>query len=190
MANGGQQRSPLLWLGFLVEGCLAALAVLLGWLFEQPVWENIRWHWQDALWGIVATLPMLAGFLICLRWPVGPLARIKQFSDEVIRPLFAPCTILELGAISLLAGFGEEALFRGVIQELLSRWLGVVAGLFLASFLFGLLHMITPTYALLAMLTGIYLGCWWLARDDLIVVIVAHAAYDWIALIILVRRPP
>jgi membrane protease YdiL (CAAX protease family) len=56
--------------------------------------------------------------------------------------------------------------------------------------LFGLLHPITPTYAVLAALMGAYLGGVWLASGNLLVPIVAHALYDFIALAYLLAPPP
>jgi membrane protease YdiL (CAAX protease family) len=96
---------------------------------------------------------------------------------------------LDLAVISALAGLGEEMLFRGVVQTLIERasgspWLAVAA----ASVLFGLAHPITRTYAVLAALIGVYLGWLFLANGNLLVPIVAHAAYDFVALVYLLRE--
>lgn len=53
-------------------------------------------------------------------------------------------------ALSLAAGVGEEIMFRGVLQQSLSAAVGEAPGLVLASAVFGALHAVTPTYALLA----------------------------------------
>jgi uncharacterized protein len=190
MSNPQGRRRLVLLLGIGVEGGLAGLAWLLGWILDQPAAATLHWRPWDAVLGIGVSLPMLAGFFLCVRWPVGPLARIKEISDELVRPFFAACTLLDLALISLAAGLGEELLFRGVLQAALARWLGLVPGMLLASVVFGLLHWITPTYALLATLLGVYLGCTWLAGDNLLVVVVAHAFYDFVALTYLVRRRP
>jgi len=121
-------------------------------------------------------------------WP--PLARIRRFFDAVVRRLFAECTWIELALIALAAGVGEEALFRGVLQPALGRWLGAGPALVVASVLFGLLHPITPVYAVLAGLIGIYLGGVWLASGNLLVVIIVHALYDFLALIYVLRGLP
>ena len=60
-------------------------------------------------------------------------------------------------------------------------------GLAVASLLFGLLHPITPTYVAIAALLGAYLGAVWLATGNLLTVIVAHALYDFVALVICPR---
>jgi hypothetical protein len=184
--RGGRQ---LLFLAVSVEGGLAVLAWGLGWLLRQPPLHGWRWDLPDALLGLAAGLPMLALFLLCVRWPVGPLRRIKEFSEEIIRPLFASCTLLDLALISSLAGVGEEMFFRGFLQALLARWLSAWAALATASALFGLLHLITPTYALLATAMGAYLGWLWVVNGNLLVVVIAHALYDFVALVCLVRRP-
>ena len=80
-------------------------------------------------------------------------------------------------------------LFRGLIQGALGRWLGPGPGLALASLCFVLLHPITPAYVVIASLMGAYLGGVWLASGNLLVVIVAHALYDFVALLILLRGP-
>jgi membrane protease YdiL (CAAX protease family) len=53
--------------------------------------------------------------------------------------------------------------------------------------LFGALHALTPTYAILATLAGAYLGSVWLITGNLLVVIIAHGFYDFIALVYLLR---
>jgi len=180
-------RWQLLLLGFLCEGGLALLAWGLGWLTNHLPWETLHWQPRDAFLGVAASLPMLLVFLLMLRWPIGPLARIKQFSEEVIRPLFASCTILDLAVISVLAGVGEEMLFRGVLQAAFTQWWGPWIGIIAASVLFGAVHPITPAYVVLAAGLGVYLGYVWVASGNLLVVIVAHALYDFLALIFLMR---
>src|SRR5205085_12118606 len=101
--------------------------------------------------------------------------------------LFQRGTLLDLAAISVLAGFGEEMLFRGVLQDLLSRWLGPWPALAFASVLFGLLHLITPTYAVLAALMGAYLGWLYARTGNLLVPIMTHTLYDFFALSYIVR---
>ena len=72
-------------------------------------------------------------FLAMLRWPVGPLARVKKFCDNEVVPLLEKSSWSEIALISLSAGVGEEMLFRGVIQTSIASWLGVAWGLVLAS---------------------------------------------------------
>jgi uncharacterized protein len=181
-------RRRLVWLGGLFEGSLGLLAWLLGWSFDQPWWESIRWDASVVIRGLATCIPMLLVFVICMVWRIGPLVRIKRFSLELMAPLFASATVLDLAGLSLLAGVGEEALFRGFLQPFFADWLGWWGGLVLASCLFGLLHPITPTYCIVASLIGGYLGYICVMSGNLLIVVLAHGLYDFVVLVVLVRR--
>lgn len=187
MANERMSRGEIVRLAALFEGGLAVLACLVGWLVGVPPWEKLTWNVPDAALGLAACLPMLALLALCVfaSWP--PLARIRAFVDDVVRPLFKECTLPDLALIALLAGLGEELLFRGLLQDGLARWLGPWAALGAASVLFGLMHPITLLYAVLALLAGAYLGWTYLASGNLLVPMIAHAVYDFTALVYLLR---
>ena len=188
MEREEQPRSRFLLMAVAFEGSLIAIAWLLGWLFGQPLVEQIRPEWSALGWGLAATAPLAAGLWLATRLPLGPLESLYTVVQRLIVPLFGGCTILDFALISLVAGVGEEMLFRGVIQQGLAQWSGSWwVGLMVASLLFGLVHMVTPTYAVLATLVGLYLGGLWIATDNLLAPIVTHAAYDLFALVYLVR---
>ena len=112
MYDDRPKRLQTFWLAMLVEGGLALLSLALGRLIGQPALGQFRWDAHDAALGAAASVPLLVAFLLFERWPLGPLARIKQFLDEVARPMFQESTLLELLLISTAAGWGEEMLFR------------------------------------------------------------------------------
>ncbi|MGD0382544.1 MAG: CPBP family intramembrane glutamic endopeptidase [Thermoguttaceae bacterium] len=175
----------------LFEGALAVLAVSLGWVLGRPPMATFRLSAIDLGWGIVATVPLLAVFWLCAKAPWRPFVRIMQVLDETFIPLFRQCGMLELAVIAVLAGMGEEMLFRGIIQSWVADKVGgpygVGIGLAAAAAIFGLLHGVTPTYALLAGVIGLYLGAIWLATGNLLVPIASHALYDFLAFVYLVR---
>jgi hypothetical protein len=144
---------------------------------------------DDVAWGVAGTLPLLVVFAVCVRGPWQPLAHIRQICNEVIRPFFRSSSVLELALISLVAGIAEEMLFRGLLQGALSDWLGLWPGILATSVLFGVVHLITVTYGILVTLVGIYLGWSYEASGNLMVVIVAHGLYDFLALVYLARGP-
>lgn len=183
-------RAELLRMALLCEGGLALLALAGGWIFNQPVWNSFYWDIRAVGWGLAACLPLLLLFYLCLRCPVGPVGSIKRFADDIIQPLFGACTFLDLALICTLAGFGEEMLFRGLLQPLLAQWLGWWPGILLAAVIFGLAHPITPSYVVLATLMGLYLSWLWQASDNLLTAILAHAVYDFLALVWLTRFEP
>jgi membrane protease YdiL (CAAX protease family) len=181
-------RIRVILLSVTVEGGLMVIALLTGWMVDQPPLAYFRWTFADALWGLVATLPMLVLFGICLRWPVGPLKPIEKFCDEVLRPMLRPCTLLDMAGIAVFAGVGEEMLFRGVMQPVFESWTGSVwLAIAMASALFGLAHAITAAYLVLAALLGFYLGWLFHATGNLMTPVVAHAVYDFVALVVLLR---
>lgn len=190
-ADAEARRRTVVLLAVLIEGGLLAAASLLGWMLDHPPLRFFQWTLSAVLWGVLAALPLLALFFVLIRWPIGPLKRIHRFSAEVIRPLLAPCSVIDLLGISLLAGLGEEILFRGVLQEAFTNWSHFVwVGVLAASVLFGLMHAITLSYVVLATLMGAYLGCVWLWADhNLLVIVITHALYDFIALLWLLRGP-
>src|SRR4051794_32037959 len=98
------QRQMIVTLAIVVEGGLILLAWILGWLLDQPPLREFAWTLRDALLGVAATLPLLLLFGLMLRWPVGPIGRIKHFSEQVLCPLLAPCSVIDLLGISILAG--------------------------------------------------------------------------------------
>jgi hypothetical protein len=181
-------RRRLLALAILCEGGLILIAWGFGWLLATPAAATLSWTWRDAFLGVLASGPMLLLFLACVAWPKGPLARIDRSCRELIVPLFASCTVADLALISSLAGLGEELLFRGVLQGYLSQRFGDTFGLGAASLVFGLFHPLSAAYIVLATVMGAYLGFAWTASGNLLVPIVAHGLYDFLALSILLRR--
>ena len=175
----------------LFEASMAAAAVGIGWLFAFRPAATFRLDAVDAGLGLAATVPALAFFGLCLKCPWGPLVRLRQLVDRRLVPLFRPCTICELAAISIVAGVGEEMLFRGLLQGGLAEWIGGPAGLWVGlavgSLVFGLAHAITPTYAIVTALIGFYLGWLWIATGNLLAPIMTHAVYDFIALVYLAK---
>jgi membrane protease YdiL (CAAX protease family) len=173
------------------EGSLVGVAMVLGWLLGQTPLRTFRFDLQDSAVGIAATLPPLGLFWLCLKMPWRPFRTIAQIVDETLTPLFRDCRMPQLLVIATLAGMGEEMLFRGVLQAAVADEIGgphgVWLGLLVAAFLFGLLHPITPTYAVLAGLIGLYLGWLWLASGNLLLPILVHALYDFLALAYLVK---
>jgi uncharacterized protein len=193
-------------LALVIEGGLVLLAVGLGWLLDHPPLKPSRFRLDGwgFLAGVAAAVPMLVAFLVMLRWPVGPLRGIKVFTESVIRPLLAPCTLIDLLGISVLAGVGEEMLFRGLLQDVfVGLFQGALEdvlpasgdpvplclGVALASLLFGLMHAVTPAYAVLAGLMGVYLGGVYLWSGNLLAPMIAHGQYDFVVLLYLMYGP-
>jgi hypothetical protein len=171
------------------EASLVVAAIFLGWLLGTPPLATLRFDSFSAAYGIAGTLPMLAVFWLCLQCPLKPFMEITRVLDESIVPLFRSCGFMEIAIIAVLAGIGEEMLFRGVLQAAVAQEIGgqrgIWLGLLISAVLFGLMHPITPAYAILAGLIGLYLGGLWLASGNLLSPVIAHGLYDFLAIVYL-----
>lgn len=175
----------------LFEAFLVFLAVGLGWLFGFSPMERLRWDISGLGWGLVATLPALLLFWLCLICPWKPLAEMTRIVDRRIVPMFRDCRVGEMAAISLLAGIGEELLFRGLLQGGVANYVGGLPGIWLGllvgGVVFGLAHPVSKTYAIIITLIGFYLGGLYLLSGNLLAPITTHAVYDWLVLVYLTR---
>lgn len=174
------RRYDFLGAAVLFEGSLIGVAGALGWWFEIDPLGQLAWDVGGLLSGLAATLPMIGLFLAANRYPLGPLRRIKEFLHEALGPSLAACRWYDLLLVAAVAGFGEEVLFRGVLQPLIN--------LFWSNVVFGLVHFITPVYALLAGVIGAYLG--WLLNHsgNILAPVIAHGLYDFLAFLVVARE--
>lgn len=109
------------------------------------------------------------------RWLVRTQARSYPFLKRRIG----------IGAIlfiSVCAGLGEEALFRGGLQTLSGDYLPAPLAIALAAALFALIHFARPLNSALIFAIGCVFGGVYWASQSLLTVIVAHAVYDVYAL--------
>ena len=181
-------RRQILLLTVGVEAGMGLLALGLGWAFNLPVTEWVRPDKTGFVLGVLGIAILLGTLLLCRLFPVGPVGRLMRFVDAAVKPLFRKCRPGDLLFIAILAGVGEELLFRGLIQGALAQWWGDWTALGVASVLFGLAHCMTREYAVFAMVLGFFLGWLVLVTGDLTAAIIAHAGYDFAALLLLTRR--
>jgi hypothetical protein len=173
-------RLKLLFLALVVEGGAFVLALFLArqWgIALFPLTEHLP---RDVLIGTAAAAIPFAFFCFTLSEKaegIPLLGSVRRIMRGEIKAAFASTTVADICLISLWAGIAEELLFRGVIQ---TRW-----GLIPASILFGLLHFVTPAYALLATVVGFYIGLLHHFFQGLLIPIQLHALYDFAALLYL-----
>ena len=181
-------RRQVLLLAVVVEAGMGMLALGLGWFFRLPVTGWIRPDVTGITLGLLGVLVLLGILLLCRRFPVGPVGRPMRFVDATVKPFFLECRPVDLLVVALFAGVGEELLFRGLIQGGLARWWGEWPALGVASVVFGLAHCMTYGYAVFATVLGLLLGWLVLVTGDLTAAIVAHAGYDFAALLLLTKK--
>ncbi|HVJ58014.1 MAG TPA: CPBP family intramembrane glutamic endopeptidase [Terrimicrobiaceae bacterium] len=161
--------------------------MMLAFFLGQPLLGDLRWCLRDLWVGILASLPLLALFFWLLHASLPALERLDEFLETHVRTIFETWPMWQLAVISLLAGVCEEVFFRSVIQGGLARHIGTIPGLAVASVIFGIFHLVTKTYALIATLIGAYLGILWIVIGNLLAPIATHAVYDFVALAYFLR---
>lgn len=135
--------------------------------------------------GILTTLPLFAIALLLdiVEKSVPALNDVSKATQRSVLALLGGSRkpLLALGvslALGTAAGWGEEMLFRGVLQFELSERLGDAVALGSSAVVFGALHAVTPLYAILAGLASLYFGELYIQYHNLAVPIVCHGLYD------------
>src|SRR3954469_6277454 len=80
-------RDVIIMFAVFFEGGLAPLSLFLGWWLSHNPLLEFAWDLPAVLWGLAASLPLLVFFWFILRWPIGPLRKIKDFFEEEFIPL-------------------------------------------------------------------------------------------------------
>jgi membrane protease YdiL (CAAX protease family) len=181
-------REQFLIVATLFQGGLAIFAFSLAWFLGINPFDTIQFTGRAVMMGMAGTIPMLIVFALTYHRPVGPFKAIKQFLVETLGPHLSQCRWYDLVWVALLAGCSEELLFRAVLQTWLNHW-GPATGLLGSNAVFGMAHAVTPMYAVVAGLLGIYLGVLYepLGGGNLFVPTLTHALYDLVAFAV-VRR--
>lgn len=167
---------------------ITAFALILLQLLPQANTQLDKLGPMAWLWGLVAAL---LSYIV--------LAGINRYSQTMqrntkatlgrMRPLFTPLALWQLIAISMLAGVGEELLFRAFLQPFIGAYSHVWIGIALASIIFALMHFMSWLYFILTLIMGLLLGVGYYLSQSLVFVIVWHSTYDLIALWVLVHAP-
>ncbi|MCX7098096.1 MAG: CPBP family intramembrane metalloprotease [Methylococcales bacterium] len=171
------------------EASLVVVAVLLGWLSDTNPFKNLYFSETAIAYGVLGTIPLFLMFLGLEKLQGHSVVTIKKMLLNTLGPGLHRYHWTDLLFLAAIAGISEEVLFRGVIQPWIESLWGISAGLVLSNIIFGLVHAVTPLYAVLATLVGIYFG---LALDyggdrNLLTPIIIHSLYDFLAFVALMR---
>jgi len=171
------------------EGSLILVSIVLGWIAGVNPFEHIHYSENAIIYGLFGTLPLILIFVAMQQMPIPSVQKIRELLIETLGSSMHGYHWADLFILSAVAGISEEILFRGVIQPWMENSWGMTAGLIVSNIVFGLVHAITPLYAVLAASVGIYLG---LVLDyggerNLLTPIIIHAAYDFFAFVIIMK---
>ena len=171
------------------EASLILVAVGFGWIASINPFENIHLSEMALVYGVIGTMPLFLMFLALEKIQGESVVKIKNLLLNTLGPGLHRYHWTDLLILASIAGVSEELLFRGVIQPWIENSWGATAGLIASNILFGLVHAVTPLYAVLAMLVGIYLGLslTYGGETNLLVPIIIHGFYDFLAFVVLMR---
>ncbi|MCP1727816.1 membrane protease YdiL (CAAX protease family) [Natronospira proteinivora] len=174
----------------LFQAAFIPVALILAlWLGLTP-WADLHFDLATIGLTLAGTALMFLFYMALLPFGFQWARRLETQVAEMMATLFQGKSQHWALLLAILAGVGEELLFRGVIQAGLAEWLGWQAGLILSSLLFGLAHCISRAYFIIACLMGFYMGLIYLWSGNLLLVILIHALYDWLAFQYYLRRLP
>ncbi|MFK5950050.1 MAG: CPBP family intramembrane metalloprotease [Methylococcales bacterium] len=171
------------------EGSLILVAIILGWIADINPFEYLFFSENALLYGLFGTLPLFFMFLATDHMEYAPVKQIRQILLDTLGPSLSRYKWADLFILAVIAGVSEEVLFRGVIQPWMENLWGMTAGLIASNILFGLVHAVTPLYAVLATGVGIYLGLFldYGGTRNLFTPIVIHAVYDFLAFLVIMK---
>ena len=171
------------------EGALIFVAVVLGWIANIDPFENIHFSENAILFGLFGTIPLFLIFLAMEHMQHTSVKKIRQVLIETLGPNMHRYNWADFFILAAIAGVSEEILFRGVLQPWMENSWGMTAGLIGSNIIFGLVHAVTPLYAVLAMSVGIYLGLFldYGGERNLLTPIVIHAVYDFLAFMAIMK---
>jgi membrane protease YdiL (CAAX protease family) len=175
-------RNAILSISITLEAALLLVAAI--WMPYANVSLLPKFHFATTaiLWGFVFAFASATISILCLtlgkRLPL--LNELKTMTDEVLAPIIAQLCPADILLISVVSGFCEEVLFRGIMQAQFGLWI--------TSIIFGLFHdpgLKHKAYVILAALAGLGLGYVYQLTGNLWSCISAHIMHNLISMLLL-----
>lgn len=157
---------------------LLVVTLLLAHWAEIPLTTRVVWSPVDFGIGLGTAVGMYFSF----SW----MTSLRDQAGEALGDSLARCKWYDLAILAILVGIVEEFMFRGFLEQWLAQW-NIYAAFLISNIVFGLLHAVSPLYAILAMVLGCVLSLltWWVGEFNLLRPIVAHAVYDFIGFMVI-----
>jgi len=161
---------------------IGVLALALSILLDAPFSAQFSWTARDGFIGFAAVSPPALFLWWFSETKNAYLVRFRRSQIEFFANVGFEFTIGRILAMAIAAGIAEELLFRGVLQTWIASFAPLAVAIIAPNILFGLLHMRTALYAVIAGLVGAYLGVLFALTDNLLTPMIAHGLYDLVAL--------
>lgn len=183
-----KQKTSAFSLILLSQLVIVAAGIFLLWALGVKIPDaNIRWLHAVAIGTSFAIVTFLL-FAWIYRFN-SKFARALLNDTRRVSGIFDGYSWVHLGCVAALAGAGEELLFRGFLQTWLSNHFALTWAILVASIIFGLLHYLSHAYFISVTLMSIAFGVAYHITGSLLMVMVWHGVYDFIALVVLVKYP-
>ena len=172
----------------LSQLAIVALGLFFIWAFDVQIPDaNIGELYAVVIGTILAICTFLL-FVIVYRFG-GKFAQALLNDSRRVSTLFNGYSWAHLACVAVLAGVGEELLFRGFLQTWLGDYVAIIWAILVASVIFGLLHYLSHAYFISVTVMSAAFGIAYYVADSLLMVMVWHGVYDFIALTVLVKYP-
>ncbi|MGR8933530.1 MAG: CPBP family intramembrane glutamic endopeptidase [Gammaproteobacteria bacterium] len=186
--NNAEHEKFFKWACYF-ESSLILIALILGWIAGVAPFVNLHFEQNAFFYGLMGAAPLFLLLMALSQLDVSAVQDIRKLLLDTLGGSLYRLQWQDLLVLSAIAGISEEILFRGVLQPWLESAWGLTAGLLASNIIFGLVHAVTPLYAVLAGLVGVYLG---LSLDyggqrNLLIPIMIHGIYDFLAFMVIMR---
>ena len=176
-----------------VEGGLALLAIVIAWFAGITLRDMFVIQSLHFLLAVVGIVPVLVLCRLVYIMPFKSVEFTRRFMHSFYKDFIRHCSVIQLLLVAIMSGFGEELLFRGILQTSITNgcgggMLGAAIGVTASSLLFGIVHPINKLYVFLCILISVYLGlifAW--SGDNLFVPMIIHAFYNFIVFLAMPR---
>ena len=183
MADETPQSEERTFLIIISGTALMGLAAIgLSFVFNTPLGPQLTLDINAVLIGIIATTPLTAFLWWFSNTTLEHFAAFRRSQIKFFSEVGFTFTPRRIALMAIAAGISEELLFRGVLQTWGAAFAPELLVIIVTNVLFGMMHMRTALYAVIAGLVGMYLGVLYMLTDNLLAPIAAHALYDAVAL--------
>ncbi len=166
----------------LYVGLQAAFFTLIGWglwaWMDRPALQFVTFDWTQTGQGMALALALIALSLVLTKLFPEQTEKLIRSQARNYPFLKHRISIAAIIFVSLCAGVGEEALFRGGLQTLLGDTLPLPIAIALAAALFAAIHFAQPLNSALIFIIGATFGVIYWQTGSLLTVMIGHAVYD------------
>jgi membrane protease YdiL (CAAX protease family) len=158
----------LAWIMFVISRFNISLRALVGWI-------PANYSWWPLILMAVAMLFYATGAITVIIYGVAQV--FPEFGNELLAETLAESRVHLFITTVVLAPILEETIFRGLLFSRLTVKWGLLTGIMVSSFVFGLLHFIS---FIGASVMGVVLCVLYLKTRTLLIPMALHALYNFI----------